>query len=120
MRRLLLVLPALALAASSLAFARAGGGAPEAFRLADASAACRTDGGALVCRSLGVGKGLELPAAGIPRAIDAPVWWDASTPVLHAFDRDGVACRVSGGAIVCHNAAGATIAVGPRQISVGL
>jgi hypothetical protein len=116
MRRLLLP-AAVALAACSLAFGRAGGGEPAAFRLPDASAACRADGARLVCRSLAVRRGLALGARGLPRTVAAPIWWDASTPVLRRWSRDGVSCRTSGAAIVCRNESGAAISLGPRQIA---
>lgn len=119
MRRLLLP-AALALAACSLAFARAGGGEPSAFRLADASAACRLERAQLVCRSLAVRPGLALAAHGGPRTVRAPIWWDASTPVLRRWSGDGISCRTSGDAIVCRNATGTTIALGPRQIAAAV
>jgi hypothetical protein len=118
MRRLLFP-AAVALAACSLAF-HAGGGEPHAFRLPDASAACRVEGGQLVCRSLAVRRGIALAARGAPRTVPAPVWWDASTPVLHRFSGDGIVCRTSVGAIVCRNATGATISLGPRQIAAAV
>ncbi len=122
MPRRLLLLPvlAVAVAAGFAAFAQAKGGHGRGFRLPDASAACRAEGGVLVCRSLGVRSGLALPARGAPRAVEAPVWWDASTPVLHTFSRDGVACRDAGARIVCRNASGATISLGAQQIAVAL
>jgi hypothetical protein len=52
--------------------------------------------------------------------VPAPVWWDASTPVLHRFSGDGIVCRTSVGAIVCRNATGATISLGPRQIAAAV
>jgi hypothetical protein len=101
------------------AFAR-GGGQATAFRLPDASAACRLDGPRLVCANLGVRSGLALPARGTPRAVPARVWWDASTPVLHRWSRDAVTCRVVGAAIVCHNGSGAAITVSGAHIAVAL
>lgn len=120
MRRIALVLLAAALAAFGAAFAYAGGAHGRGFRLPDASAACRVESGTLVCRSLAVRAGLSLPARGAPRAVDGHIWWDASTPVLRRWSRGGVDCRATGGAIVCTNAGGATIRVGPRQIAVAL
>lgn len=120
MRRIALVTSAAALAACSAALASAGGNHGPGFRLPDASAACRVEGGALVCRSLGVRAGLSLPQRGTPRAVDERIWWDASTPVLRRWSRGGITCRATGGALVCGNASGATIRVGPAQIAVGL
>lgn len=120
MRRIALVVFGAALVSCWTAFAAARGGRGPGFRLPDASAACRLERGTLVCRSLGVHEGLALPARGTPRAVGVRVWWDASTPVLHRWARDGVACRTSGGAILCTNATGATIRVGSRRIAVAL
>ena len=114
------MLAAAGLAACSVAFAHAGRGPARGFRLPDASAACRVEAGTLVCRSLAVPRGLALPGRGTPRAVRAPIWWDASTPVLHRFVYEGVSCRIVGQALVCRNASGAAIEVGPRQISVAL
>jgi hypothetical protein len=120
MRRIGLILVAAAVAAVATAFAYAGGAHGRGFRLPDASAACRVESGTLVCRSLGVRAGLSLPAHGTPRAVGGHIWWDASTPVLRRWSRGGVDCSATGGAILCTNAAGATIRVGPRQIAVAL
>jgi hypothetical protein len=120
MRRFALAASAAALAACSAALANAGGTHGPGFRLADASAACRLESGSLVCRSLGVRAGLSLPGRGTPRAVSERVWWDASTPVLRRWSRGGIACRATGGALVCTNATGATVRVGSGQIAVAL
>ncbi|MGZ4389402.1 MAG: hypothetical protein ACXVZL_08490 [Gaiellaceae bacterium] len=120
MRRIAPIAFAAALAVVGAAFAYAGGAHGPGFRLPDASAACRVERGTLVCRSLAVRAGLSLPAHATPRAVGGHIWWDASTPVLRRWSRDGVNCRATGGAIVCTNAVGATIRVGPRQIAVAL
>jgi len=121
MRRLLLPVAAAALAACCTAFAHAGGGDPSAgFRLPDASAACRLQGGGLVCRSLAVRAGLALGSRGAPRTVAAPIWWDASTPVLDRWSRGGISCRLSGAAILCRNGSGTSISVGARQIAAAL
>jgi hypothetical protein len=118
MRRAVLLAFVLVVAAAGAAFARAGGGHAGSFRLADASAACRVEGAALVCRSLAAPAGLSLPARGAPRAAPEPGWWDASPPVLRHGSRGGISCRADGGAILCTNASGATISLGPHQIAV--
>lgn len=120
MRRIALAASAAALAACSAALAQAGGTHGSGFRLADASAACRPEGASLVCRSLGVRAGLSLPGRGTPSVATERIWWDASTPVLRRWSRGGIACRATGGALVCTNASGAAIRVGPRQIAVAM
>ncbi len=118
MRHLLLPPAALALAACSFAFAAAGGGGRTAFRLQDASAACRGEHGTIVCRSLGVRTGLALAPGGAPRAVDEPIWWDASTPVLHRWRHGSLSCRDAGGVVLCRNGDGAAISVGPHRLAV--
>jgi hypothetical protein len=119
MRRVSIVLALLAVAGSSAAFTR-GGHAVTSFRLADASAACRVRGAALECANLRVRSGLVLPGRGTPRAVDARVWWDASTPVLRHWSRDGVTCSTTGGSIVCRNASGAAISLDGAHIAVAV
>jgi hypothetical protein len=113
MRRFSLPVLAVLAAACSAAFAWGGGHAATSFRLADASAACRVQGARLVCANLTARSGLSLPARGGPHAVDA-------TPVLKRWRHDGLTCRADTGAIVCHNATGAAISVGPAQLSVAL
>ena len=81
MRRIPLVLVLFVVAVLSAAFAWGGSSTPTAFRLPDASAACRLQGERLVCANLRVASGLVLAPRGTPRAVDARVWWDASTLV---------------------------------------
>jgi hypothetical protein len=119
MRRVSILLALLAVAAATAAFAR-GGHAATAFRLPDASAACRLDGARLVCANLRVPSGLLLPGRGTPKAVPARVWWDASTPVLRHWRQAGVTCDANGGAIRCHNASGASISVDGGHIAVAL
>jgi hypothetical protein len=120
MRRTSLFATFAAVAVCSAAFAWPGGGGADGFRLPDASAACRVEGATLVCRSLGVRSGLALAGTGTPRAVDAPVWWDAGTPVLRHWSQNGIDCRAAGGSILCRNEQGASISLGPAQIAVGL
>ena len=98
-------------------------GQPDAFRLPDASAACRLapapiKGARLVCAGLGTRAGVALAARGAPRAAAGHIWWDAGTPVLSRWSRDGIRCTRQYGAIACRNAAGAAISVGGARIDV--
>jgi hypothetical protein len=120
MRRFSLPVLAVLAAACSAAFTWGGGQPPGGFRLADASAACRVQGARLVCANLTARSGLALPGRGGPRAVDARVWWDASTPVLRSWRHGALSCRADAGAIVCHNGTGAAISVGGAQLSVAL
>jgi hypothetical protein len=116
----LAVLAALAAAgALGAAFAFGGGSTPTSFRLPDASAACRVDGARLVCANLRSPAALSLPARGEPHAVPAKVWWDASAPVVGRWSHGGLACTAHGHAIVCRNATGAAITVGPARLAVG-
>src|SRR5215213_8653994 len=117
MRRISLGLALAVVAASTAAFAY-GGGHPDAFRLADASAACRVDGSRLVCASLGLRSGVALAGRGAPHAGSGRIWWDASMPVLHEWTRDGIRCSEQLNAIECRNADGATITVDGVRIDV--
>ena len=120
MRRIPLVLVLFVVAVLSAAFAWGGSSTPTAFRLPDASAACRLQGERLVCANLRVASGLVLAPRGTPRAVDARVWWDASTPVLHRWTHEGLTCTAEGGAILCRNATGAAISIGGAQLAVAL
>jgi hypothetical protein len=110
MRRLLVVLAVmLATAFVAALIARAGSaGSPAAFRTPDAGAACRVEGPALVCSSLGSSGSVALRSVGSARIIRRLPWWDASTPVLHHWQRGAVACRLVDAAILCR-AHGTTI-----------
>jgi hypothetical protein len=105
MRRPLVALVAALLTAALTAalVARAGGAATTtSFRTPDAGAACRADGAALVCSSLGSPGSIRLGGGGAT-VVRALPWWDASTPVLHHWQHGRVACNLVGGAIVCTN-----------------
>jgi hypothetical protein len=119
MRRVLPLLGLIVVAAFGAAFTR-GGGPVTAFRLPDASAACRLDGVRLTCANLTVRSGLSLPAQGTPAAVPARVWWDASTPVLRHWSRNGLTCRADGETILCRNASGASISLDGSHIAVAL
>jgi hypothetical protein len=118
MRRVVLALLLAAATASSAAFAYEDRRPVTAFRLADASAACRYEAERLVCANLVVRSGLALRERGTPRAVDAIVWWDASTPVVGRWSHDGLCCRITRSAILCRNRTGAAISVSARQIAV--
>jgi hypothetical protein len=111
---------ALAVCALSIVAHASGDGSVAAFRLPDASAACRATGSTLVCRSLSVRSGIALGAATGPRAARESIWWDASTPVLYSWHGHGIRCSVRAGVIVCANAAGAGISAGPAGIAASL
>lgn len=108
---------ALAVCALTVVAHASGDGSATGFRLPDASAACRADDAKLVCRSLGVRSGIALGTATGPRAARESIWWDASTPVLHSWHGTGIRCEARTGAIVCVNAAGTSISVGPAGIA---
>jgi hypothetical protein len=106
MRRLLVPLVAVlsvAFAAALIARSGAASSVPR-FRTPDAGAACRLEGTALVCSSLGSPGSVAL-RAGRTAVVRQLPWWDASTRVLHAWRRGGVTCRLAGGAILCRTGA---------------
>jgi hypothetical protein len=119
MRRVTIVAGLLVLAACSAAFTH-GRAQATAFRLPDASAACRVEGPRLVCTNLAVRSGLSLPAHGAPTAVPARVWWDAATPVLRRWSRDGLTCHADTGTILCRNASGASISIDGAHIAVAI
>jgi hypothetical protein len=119
MRRVSIVIALLGLVGCTTAFAR-GGHAATSFRLPDASAACRLAGETLQCANLKVRSGLVLPGRGAPKAVDARVWWDASTPVLKHWRHGGLDCSTAAGSIVCRNASGAAISLDGAHIAVAL
>jgi hypothetical protein len=119
MRRVVVLLGFAALAACCTAFAF-GGGQPSAFRLADASAACRLDGARLVCANLSVRSGLVLGVRGTPHPVAAHIWWDASTPVLKSWSRGGLTCHAETGTISCRNRSGASISLDGAHIAVAV
>jgi hypothetical protein len=106
MRRLLVLLLAVlsvALTAALIARAGAASSSPR-FRTPDAGAACRLEGTALVCSSLGSPGSVSLHAGRAAITRELP-WWDASTRVLRVWSRNGVTCRLAGNAILCRNGA---------------
>jgi hypothetical protein len=105
MRRPVALVAALLTAALFAALvARAGGAATTtSFRIPDAGAACRVDGAALTCSSLGSPGSVRLRARGPARVVSELPWWDASTPVLHHWHHDGVTCDLVHAAIICAN-----------------
>lgn len=100
-RLALLLAPVFAVLLGSALIAHAGAGAPAAFRTADAGAACRLAGPALVCSSLGSEGSVALRPAGPLRVVRTLPWWDASTPVVHSWSRSGISCSVRAAAILC-------------------
>ena len=109
MRRLLALLVAvLAASLTATLISRAGAASTSTrFRTPDAAAACRVEGAALVCSSLGSEGSIALRRAGGARVVHELPWWDAGTPVLRSFQRGPLKCSLSGGGIVCRNAASA-------------
>ena len=104
MRRLL-ALPVAVLAAALAAtlIARAGAATSTRFRTPDAGAACRVEGAALTCSSLGSAGSISLRQRGAARVTRELPWWDAGTPVLHRFRRGALDCTLKSGAILCRN-----------------
>jgi hypothetical protein len=113
-RRLLVLLAAvLTVALAAALHARTGAAtASTGFRTPDAGAACRFEGTALHCTSLGSAGSVALPSRGAPSVVRELPWWDASTPVLHTFHRDGITCRLAGAAILCRGAGAAVRVTG--------
>lgn len=105
MRRLVVLSIALGVAAvAAVLVARAHAAASETtFRTPDAGAACRLEGSALVCSSLGSSGSISLPGDGGATVVDRLPWWDGSTPVLRRWSHGDVQCRLSAGAILCRN-----------------
>ena len=118
-RPVVLAIP-LALIVVAVLYVRAGAaGGGTSFRTADAGAACRVEGPALVCGSLGADRSLELRAGRTPRVVPELPWWDASTPVLRRFTHGGIACSLRRRAIVCRSGA-TTIRVDRGGFAVAL
>jgi hypothetical protein len=108
--RRLLVLLAAALTVALAAALHAWTGAAASstgFRTPDAGAACRMEGAALHCTSLGSAGSVALRPHGAPAIVRELPWWDASTPVLRAFHRGSISCRLAGAAILCRSASAA-------------
>lgn len=105
MRRLLVLFVAVLTAALTAALiARASAATTTTqFRTPDAGAACRLEGAALVCTSLGSAGSVALNAQGAHIVRRLP-WWDASTPVLHSFHHGRISCRLAGASIICRSA----------------
>jgi len=103
-RRLLALLVAvLAAALAATLIARANAATSTRFRTPDAGAACRIEGAALSCSSLGSAGSVVLRARGGARVARELPWWDASTPVLRRFRHGALACKLTSGAILCRN-----------------
>jgi len=98
----------------------AGNDRSAAFRLPDASAACRLHGETLVCRSLNARTALALGRSGAPRRAVEPIWWDASTKVLQTWRHGDLTCSARAGQIVCVNRTGNSVAAGPGGIAAAL
>jgi hypothetical protein len=105
MRRLLtLLIAVLTVSLTAALYARAGAASsPTRFRSPEAGAACRVEGTALICSSLGSPGSVLLRSHGGATIVDRLPWWDASTPVLRSFHRGALSCRLIGSAIVCRN-----------------
>lgn len=104
----MLLAAVLSAALAAALYARTGAAtAPTGFRTPDAGAACRFEGAALDCTSLGSPGSVALPPHGAPTVVRELPWWDASTPVLRAFHGRGISCRLAGAAILCRGADGA-------------
>jgi hypothetical protein len=90
-----------ALAAALIAREGAASSATQ-FRTPDAGAACRLEGAALICSSLGSAGSVALGSRGASIVARLP-WWDASVPVLHAWKHGRLSCRLATGAILCRS-----------------
>jgi hypothetical protein len=119
MRRLLVLLVAVLAAAFAAALiARAGAAAPSTqFRTPDAGAACKLEGAALVCSSLGSPGSVKLHRTGASTIVTTLPWWDASTPVLRSWHHGSISCALAGSAILCRSH-GSTVRVGPGGFTV--
>lgn len=109
MRHALVILLAVFSAALAAALiARAGAARPSTkFRTPDAGAACRLEGEALVCSTLGSSSSVALHRSGAATIVNELPWWDASTPVLHTWQHATISCRLADSTILCHGHRGA-------------
>jgi hypothetical protein len=113
MRRPFALAVAIALVATvaCVHFARAGAaGDATRFRTPDAGAACKVEGTALVCSSLGAERSVALRAGRPPAVVSRLPWWDASTPVLTTWRHGSLSCSLDDGTIVCQDG-GVTLVV---------
>ena len=109
MRRLL-VLAAAVLSVALTAALHAWAGAARTstgFRTPDAGAACRLEGTALICSTLGSPASLVLHQHAAPAIVRVLPWWDASTPVVRTFRHGAISCRLTGTAFLCRGAGAA-------------
>ncbi len=105
MRRLLVLLVAgLAAFLAATLIARAGAASTgTSFRTPDAGAACRIEGPALVCSSLGSEGSVVLRSHGRPAIARELPWWDGRTPVLRHFRHGSLSCTLHADTILCRN-----------------
>lgn len=101
MRRLAVAAAVLVAALGAALAARAGAGSVTSFRTPDAGAACRLEAETLVCSSLGSPGSVALRSRAGAEVVRRLPWWDASTPVVRHWSRDGIACRLAGNALLC-------------------
>jgi hypothetical protein len=73
----------------------------SSFRTPDAGAACRLEATTLVCSSLGSPGSVALGSRTGAEVVRRLPWWDAATPVVRHWSRDGIACRLAGDALLC-------------------
>jgi hypothetical protein len=114
---LVLVVALIAVSAGS-ASARPDLGPEADFRLPDGSAACRYDSGVLFCQTRSPGSAVRLARTGTVVVKDAPVEWDARTPVLRrSWKRGGISC-IAGATLRCENRSGTQLVVGGKLVAV--
>lgn len=88
------------------------------FRLADGTAACRFDAGALSCRTRSFGSAVRLARTGTAVVEEAPLDWSRRTPVLRrTWRRAGIVCT-AGDTFRCTNRSGTLLVVGARAVTV--
>ena len=93
--------------------------AAASFRLADGSAACAHERGALLCSARGLTASVVLERDGDTRATRRAVAWDAGTPVLRRTESwwyDGFTCKAQAVGLRCATVSGGAIFLTPQRL----